>query len=931
MPPPRVPRATYRLQFNRDFTFAQAAELVPYFAELGISHLYASPFLKSRAGSLHGYDIIDHGALNPEIGDEADLAALVAALDRHGMGMILDFVPNHMAVGGADNAWWLDVLEWGRESPFATYFDIGWQAGRREMRGKVLLPFLGDHYGAVLEKGELVPRFDRAEGSISVWYWGHRAPIHPADYASVLASAADARRGSPAGVELKELAAVAKRLPAVDPVSRRRQGQEVKRRLRELTEAHDAIERTLERLAGDVPALHALLEQQAYRLSFWRTAADEVNYRRFFDINDLAALRMEGVELFRLAHRKVFSMLEKGQIHGLRIDHVDGLYNPAEYCRRLQAGAADALGRRGEEQPVWLVVEKILASHERIRRDWPVAGTTGYDFCNQVLGLFVDPDADAAMERVYAGFIGHYVDFETEIYASKKQILTEVMTGELNVLAAELARIAATHWHSRDFTLGALAAALTEVVACFPVYRTYVTAQRVTDLDRRYIDWAVARARKQAPAIDAALFDFLHSVLDTSAARRREAAYDRTAVIDFAMSFQQYTGPLMAKGFEDTALYRYNRLLALNEVGGDPKHFGLSPGTFHRAMRRRRERPQAMLATATHDTKRGEDVRMRLAALSEMPGEWRQHLERWSHLNASFKGELDEGPAPSADDEVFLYQTLLGAWPLSEHPDEEFLERMSAATVKSLREAKRRTSWGRPAPAYEEAVVGFLRRIAETSRHNPFLDDFLPFQRRLAALGMVNGLAQTLIKLTVPGVPDIYQGTELWQLALVDPDNRRPVDWPRRRQVSTELAGKSVADLLTHWVDGAIKLAVIRAALAHRREDPALYRDGLYQSLAVRGERRSNLVAFARLHEGRGVVTVVPRLIARLWAPEAPLPPLGAAWRGAFVEPPKALAGRRYRNLLTGGEVASVERRGQALLPGEQLFAELPVAFLLGV
>ena len=681
-----------------------------------------------------------------------------------------------------------------------------------------------------------------------------------------------------------------------------------------------------------MPALHSLLERQAYRLSFWRTAADEVNYRRFFDINDLAALRMEDPEVFRLAHHKLFTMLEKRQIHGLRIDHVDGLYNPADYCRRLQAGAAEALGRHGEEQPVWLVVEKILAAHERVRRDWPVAGTTGYDFCNQVLGLFIDPQADAAMERVYAGFVGRYPDFEAEVYASKKQILTQVMSSELNVLAAELARIAATHWNSRDFTLGALTAALAEVVACFPVYRTYVTPQRVTELDRRYICWAVARARKQSPEIDGTLFDFLHSILDTAAVRGREPAYQRSAVIDFAMSVQQYTGPVMAKGYEDTALYRYNRLLALNEVGGDPRRFGLSPGAFHRAMRRRRQdRPQAMLATSTHDTKRGEDVRMRLAALSEMPGLWRQHLERWGRLNASFKTDLDDGPAPEADDEVFLYQTLLGAWPPAGQPDGQFVERLSAVAVKCLREAKRRTSWGRPVPAYEDAVVGFMRRILEADRHNPFLDEFLPFQRRLAAIGMVNGLAQTLIKLTAPGVPDFYQGAELWQLALVDPDNRRPVDWPRHRRILAGLAGRSTAELLAHWSDGAVKLAVIRAALAHRRDEPDLYRDGAYQPLAVRGERRGHLLAFARLHEGRGVVIAVPRLIAGLWPEQAPLPPLGSAWRNVFVEPPRPLADRSFRNLLTGRDVSTVVWRGRSMLAGEQLFAEMPVALLLGV
>jgi (1->4)-alpha-D-glucan 1-alpha-D-glucosylmutase len=938
LPPPRLPRATYRLQFNKDFTLADAEALVPYLARLGISHIYASPLLKARPGSMHGYDIVDHGALNPEIGGERDLARLVGVLADHGMGIVLDFVPNHMAVGGADNRWWLDVLEWGQESPYAAYFDIDWQAPRPELRDKVLLPFLGDHYGAILERGELVPRFDPGQGSFSVWYWSHRLPIHPADYASLIQPAVDELRDASVGDALVDILQAARGLAARrggpgsrGRVARRRLAAEVKRRLADLHAAHVAIGRTMARLATDIPALHRLLERQTYRISFWRTAADEVNYRRFFDINDLAGLRMEDPGLFELTHRKVMAMLQAGQIQGLRIDHIDGLYNPAQYCRRLQAAARQALDRPDEDQPLWLVVEKILAVHERVRRDWPVAGTTGYDFGNQVLGLLVDRAAEPAFDRLYAEIIGHQADFEAKVHAAKRQIMAELITSELNVLASEVARLAATHWQSRDFTVGTLSAALAELVAWFPVYRTYVTPARITDLDRRYIHWAVARARKQAPDIDSAVFDFLRDILDTRAARGINPPYDRAAVIDFAMSLQQYTGPVMAKGFEDTALYRYNRFLALNEVGGDPKRFGLSPGSFHQAMRRRRRHaPHAMLATATHDSKRGEDVRARLAALSEMPEAWGRQVERWRRLNAVFRQSLDSGPAPEANDEYFLYQTLLGAWPMEGPPDEEFLDRLTAALVKSWREAKQRTSWHRPDPAYEAAGVAFLRRLLETDRHNPFLEEFLPFQHRLARLGMVNSLTQTVVKATAPGVPDFYQGSELWQLALVDPDNRRPVDWRRRQTALAEAERANLAELLHSWPDGRLKLAVIRALLAHRRDDPHIYAEGSYQPLVVRGEHRAHVLSYARCHGGRAVVVAVPRLLGGLWPEDRSLPPLGEAWRGVFIEPPAGLNGVRFRHLFTGEQVPPVSRRGQPMLPGEAVFTALPVAVLLG-
>jgi (1->4)-alpha-D-glucan 1-alpha-D-glucosylmutase len=584
----------------------------------------------------------------------------------------------------------------------------------------------------------------------------------------------------------------------------------------------------------------------------------------------------------------------------------------------VQARAERELGR-----PIWLVVEKILAHHEALRRDWPVAGTTGYDFVNQVTGLFVAPEAEAALTSTYARFINRDIDFEQQVARCKTLIMSESMAAELRVLAVRLGRIAASHWRSRDFTLSVLFAALRSVIAWLPVYRTYVTSRRVTDNDRRFIDWAVARARR-AGGGDASVWDFVHGVLDTSILAAEAARYSRRAVVDFAMRFQQVSGPVMAKGFEDTALYRYYRLLALNEVGGDPTRFGLTPAVFHNANRNRlRSHPHSMLATATHDTKRGEDVRARIAVLSELPEEWRQHLERWSTLNAGFRKVLDTGMAPEANDEVFLYQTLLGAW-----GGDGLTERLGPAIVKSLREAKRRTSWGSPDEAYEGAVVAFAERICDAGRRNPFLDDFLPFQRRIAAAGMVNGLVQTLLKLTCPGVPDIYQGCELWQLALVDPDNRRPVDWQQRHRLLGSLADHPLPAEMEAWRDGAVKQELVRRTLELRRRHPALFEQGVYRPLAVRGQRAGHCLAFARQHEDAAVVVAVPLLTARLWPAGATTPPLGLAWRGVHVEAPRRGAGTHWRDVFTGTEVDAVVRRGAPVFHLPDLFAHFPLALL---
>jgi (1->4)-alpha-D-glucan 1-alpha-D-glucosylmutase len=638
---------------------------------------------------------------------------------------------------------------------------------------------------------------------------------------------------------------------------------------------------------------------------------------------------VEEPELFARAHRLTLELIRAGLVQGLRIDHVDGLFNPAEYCRKLQARAGEALGAvtgasGGDDQPLPLWVEKILAHHEPVRRDWPVAGTTGYEFANLVVGLFVDPQAEAALSATYARFIGESMDFDAQVAAAKKRIIDEHMAAELRVLAGRLGRIAGAHWRTRDFTLSVLVQALKEVVAWLPVYRTYVTSRRVTDTDRRYIEWALAKARRASP-LDSTVFDFVGAVLDTSLAR--DGAYSRRAVVDFAMRVQQYSGPVMAKGFEDTALYRYNRLIALNEVGGEPLRFGLSVATFHQANRARlRTHPHTLLGTATHDTKRGEDTRVRIAALSELPEEWRQHLERWSQLNQPFRKLLDSGPAPEANDEIWIYQTMLGAWP--DEAPEDFVERLAAVVVKAVREAKRRTSWAHPDEGYEQAVVEFVRRIAETGRRNPFLDDFLGLRRRMVPVGQLNGLVQTLLKLTVPGVPDLYQGSELWDLSLVDPDNRRPVDFELRRRLLGRFATGALPAGTHEWRDGAIKQAVIRRVLDMRRRHPDLFAQGVYQPLTVRGPRAEHVIAFARSHGGLQAVVVVPRLTLRLWPDSLAQPPLGNCWRGCHVEAPRRGGQGGYRDLFSGRTIQAVSRRGGLVLPLSDLFAAFPLCLL---
>ena len=777
-----TPRATYRLQFHKGFGFVQATGLVPYLARLGISHLYASPYLKARPGSTHGYDIIDHDALNPELGDQAAFDRMNAALAENGLKQILDFVPNHMGVGGADNPLWLDVLEWGPASAYAGWFDIDWDPDRRYLSDKLLVPSLGDQYGVALESGQLALKFDPTEGSFAVWaYDTHKLPICPLDYARVLGDAHP---------ELERLGDSFSALLEWRPQAGRRAAElkaELARLAGERSDVCKAVEEAFGRLNGEPGRpeswreLDALIQDQHWRAAHYRVAADDINYRRFFNINDLAGMRMELPDVFEHAHKLVFRLLRNGTLDGLRIDHIDGLLDPKGYLGRLREKAG---------RDFYLVVEKILAPHEGLREDWPVEGTTGYDFANLLLGLLIDPAGEESFTRLYAKFTGARQAFAVIVRDCKIRIMENEMTSELNVLARDAARVARQNPRTADFTHNILHRAIREVVACFPVYRTYVdTANAPGAEDRRDLDWALAQAQRIEADIDPSVFDFLAGLLSGGLVAKPRSGFSRHSVLRCAMKLQQYSGPVMAKGLEDTTFYRYNRFIALNEVGGHPDQFGIPIPAFHKANRRRAQRwPHAMLGSSTHDTKRGEDTRARLAVLSELPDEWTRHVQTWSRILRARRGDVEGTAPPDQNDEYMFYQLLVGSWPAEllgrRTPDAEALaayaERIKGALTKSMREAKVHSTWAAPGTAYEEAMLSFAELALDTDRAGTFLASFLPFAERIARLGASNTLAQTVLKLTLPGVPDIYQGTELWDLSLVDPDNRRPVDYALR-------------------------------------------------------------------------------------------------------------------------------------------------------
>jgi (1->4)-alpha-D-glucan 1-alpha-D-glucosylmutase len=952
--PDHVPLSTYRFQFNLNFGFRAATELIPYLDALGISDLYASPYLQAREGSLHGYDISNHNRLNPEIGTAEEHTKLTDELRSRGMGHLLDIVPNHMGVGQSDNGWWMDVLENGPSSAYAPFFDIDWEPLKPELTGKVLLPVLGDQFGRVLESGELVLVYQ--DSRFGIQYFDKWFPIAPKSSAVVLRQVLermqDARDGDADDrIELESIVTALEHLPprsrtdTRSVAERRRENVVSRRRVAALYQNSDpfrlALERTIKAINGETgrprtfDLLAELLDDQAYRLSFWRVAAEEINYRRFFDINDLAGVRVERPEVFDETHRLILQLVEEGKVTGLRIDHPDGLYDPRDYLRALQAECS----RLRDGRPIYLLVEKILTGPEPLSDDWPVAGTVGYDFLNRVNGLFVDRDAAIAMTSTYARFLDDRQHFAEMVYQRKLLILRVSLASELNVLAYLLDRISESNRLYRDFTLGALTQALREITACFPVYRSYIDAhaRRIGDDDRQYIEQAIRVARRRNPTTSRSVYEFIRSVLLLEWPEDLdEETYEAHA--RFVMKFQQLTGPVMAKGMEDTSFYLYNRLVSLNEVGGEPQHFGLPPHEFHQWIRERRERwPLAMNASSTHDTKRSEDVRARINVLSELPEEWTTRVFRWALLNAGLKKGDENDSYPDLNAEYLLYQTLVGAWPLEGISGErgpEFVERMQQYMEKATREAKAHTSWINPNEEYDDALKQFVADILapdEGGEPNEFVRDVEEFVSMIAPGGMRNALGQTVLKLTCPGVPDIYQGQEMWDLSLVDPDNRRPVDYALRRRTLRELDRRVEADgrrklsedLLEGWRDGAIKLYVTTTLLRLRREMPTLFLHGDYRPLRLEGDRAEDAVAFARGEDDDLVVVIVPSRaldVVRFGA---------RGWASTFVTGPAGVLTGSFEELFTG-EPVEMERAGtDPRVPLGPILDRFPVAVLV--
>lgn len=979
----RIPGSTYRLQFNEGFTFARARELADYFEELGVTDFYSSPILRARPGSPHGYDIVDHTQVNPELGGEEELVELARELRARGMGLVVDVVPNHMSIAGSLNEWWQDVLENGPSSPFARYFDLDWNPPNPKLRNRVLLPILGDQFGRVLEKQEL--RVSYRDGAFHLNYWETQLPVAPRTSVRILELAVEGARAlldeSHTSVfELESIITALTHLPPrteTDPArvrERRREKEVVRRRLSNLVkdsnEVRAAIHDVLRRFNGEAgrpesfDLVEELLGEQAYRLSFWRVAADEINYRRFFDVNELAAVRVEERPVFNAVHEVVFRLVRQGLVTGLRVDHVDGLLDPFKYLSDLQREAsssarrkrtdssadADLQGVDAEERgayesaeafetsaPFYVVVEKILGHDELLRRDWPVHGTTGYEFMNLLNGVFVDASNAQAFRELYAEFTGASVRFSDLVYECKRLILKAAMSSELYVLSRKLTRIAEQHRYTRDFTQNSLHHALTEIIACFPVYRSYIrrTQTSVGPDDRLNINAAVRAARRRNPTQDVTVFDFIGSLLLLKDPRGL-TVQQRAERRDFALRFQQLTSPVTAKGLEDTAFYRFYPLASLNEVGGEPALIGVSAERFHERNQDRQEAwPHSLSATSTHDTKRGEDTRARVNVLSEMPEEWNRAVYRWRELNRVHKVTVEGSEAPDANEEYLLYQTLVGTLPLEALTVEgraEYTSRLQEYMQKAMKEAKLHTSWINPNEDYERAVREFVAAILDPSRSDAFVRDLSEFVRIPARAGMLNSLSQTLLKIASPGVPDFYQGTELWSFTLVDPDNRRQVDYEERRALLASLRDACTGDtdafvksLLEKPDDGRVKMYVTSRALNFRRERAGLFSRGSYAPLSARGRRAENVLAFAREHGEQACVAIAARFFTRLGVgQEGPLSLSADAWRDTVL-PLGELGAARWRDVLTGREFETGD--GGALRLADVL-SPLPVALL---
>jgi (1->4)-alpha-D-glucan 1-alpha-D-glucosylmutase len=962
--PQYIPCSTYRLQLNSFLTFAQAAALLDYLQDLGITDCYTSPFLMARPGSLHGYDVTDPTSFNPEIGTEEEFQHFAQQLKERGMGLIVDVVPNHMCVTHPSNTWWWDVLENGPGSQYSRYFDIDWNPPKEELTNKVLLPVLPNRFGRALENQQIRLIYDGS--AFFVDCQGIHFPVAPRSWPLVLERVLREMRQQPEGspdhvMELESILTAISYLPPLEETDlarvreRQRERDIIKGRLTRLIESSDAarmgLSSSLDRINGrkgdprSFDALERILADQAYRLSFWRVAADEINYRRFFDINDLAAIRVEDAEVFATMHSLVFDLVRRGYISGMRIDHPDGLLDPQKYFEDIQEQVP--LRSESETSPVqvaprrrfFLMAEKILVGDEELRPSWAIEGTTGYGFLNFLNGLFVDSSRKRAFLRLYRQFSGWSQSYSDLVYQSKLLILQVSMSSELEMLSRRLDRLSEQHRWSRDFTLHSLRAALGEVIACFPVYRSYIrdSRQYPDDEDERHIRYAVRFAKRHNRAISESVFNFIENVLLLKDPEGLSEA-DQSERRLFAMRFQQLTGPVMAKGLEDSAFYRYCPLLSLNEVGGAPDKFGVSASFFHaKSLIRQASWHNSLLATSTHDNKRSEDVRARINVLSEIPTDWYRAIRSWQLLNRDKKISVAGDQVPSPNDEYFLYQTLVGSWPLHGMNDKEYAEfvsRIGAYMEKALREAKVHTSWISPNTEYESAFQNFLAAILDRSPGNNFLTAFQLFQVRVARLGIFNSLAQTVLKITSPGIPDFYQGTEVWNFSLADPDNRRPVDYEplrsllkRLREAENQSPENLLDQLIQNPVDGALKLYVTRSALRFRRANRELFAKGNYTGLRVVGKKQRHVITFSRLYRQREVVIAAGRFFALLGADRS-LPVGEETWSDTAVILRKQTTATHFRELFTGRLIATEKRNGDLVLPISEGFSHLPIALL---
>lgn len=928
----RVPTATYRIQLHPGFGFVAAQEIASYLEQLGISHLYASPIFKARQGSLHGYDVVDPNSVNPELGSFSDLERLITELQSREMGWIQDIVPNHMAFN-AENPFLMDVLEMGSDSHYFDFFDIEWKHSFHSIRGRLLAPFLGRSYGECLESGEI--RLIYGPTGMAVTYYDMAFPLKMDSYLNLFTHRLPVLKRKlgedhPEYIKLLGVLYVLKTNPpdeeSPDLYDHRKF---VKRMLWEIysrnADVKDFVDTNI-RIFNGTPGhsesftlLDEVLSQQLFRLSFWKVAAEEINYRRFFSINDLISLKVEHEEVFTRVHRLTFDLMDRGMISGLRVDHVDGLYDPVLYLQRL----------RDRSRESYIVVEKILDSEEDLPADWPVQGTTGYEFCNWVNGVFCDTENEKAFSRIYSGIGSFKGTYEELVRKNKRVIIEEDMAGDVYNLAQLAKDIAGRDRHGSDLTLYGLQRALKEVLVSFPVYRTYINPHSLTERDREYIKHAIKTVTVRNPALvnelrfigRFLLLEFPEYVSDD----------EKEQWLRFVMRFQQFTGPLMAKGFEDTTLYEYNRLVSLNEVGGSPNQFGVTVEEFHRFNTTRQQTwPHSLNATATHDTKRGEDVRARINVLSEIPQEWERAFRRWNGLNRGKKKRIGSISVPDRNDEYFFYQNLLGAFPTDAADYPEFVERMKAYVIKAVREAKVHTAWLKPDTDYEEAFVSFVDAVLQPSERNAFLKEFAPLQAKVAHHGALNSLAQTLLKITSPGLPDFYQGTELWDLSLVDPDNRRPVDFVKRKSYLQEIRERTespragyASELLTNKEDGRVKLFLIHHALSTRSRRMEIFVHGDYLPVSANGRFARHVIAFARRHHKAWALIAVPRFTTRL-VDETRVPVGHHVWQDTELLVPQD-APESWTNVLTGERLEG----GGSWAMG-QVLSTFPVAFLLG-